>query len=184
MKNQKFKRGNLVHIAKDLPHYQSHFESDVDVIIEYSYADMYGGSDTTSYSVIFPDDGHSVAWYKEDQLTLIDEGGEYLIEQAAENKKNVSKRNKDIEYIKKNLSGGLGSESILYLFSLIGYESRLSRTGEFFHLFDEWLFFYPIFKHILKSNSLDEAKIIPELKEDHQLDIEKMFNAFHNTTQP
>lgn len=33
----RFKRGDLVHIIKDLPDFMSHFTSDADAIVEYSY---------------------------------------------------------------------------------------------------------------------------------------------------
>ena len=59
MTKQKYKRGNLVHIAKDLGDHMSHFTSDKDVIIVGSYADQYGGSDTDSYTVMFVDDGNT-----------------------------------------------------------------------------------------------------------------------------
>ena len=75
---QKFKRGNLVHIAKNLGSMMSHFENDKDVIIVGSYADQYGGSNTESYTVMF-EDGNTSSWYEESQLTLINEGGVNLL---------------------------------------------------------------------------------------------------------
>ena len=76
---QKFKRGDVVHIASDLGKSMSHFEKDKDVIILYSYAEQYGGGNTKSYSVLFPDNGNEVSWYEEHQLTFLRYGGEELI---------------------------------------------------------------------------------------------------------
>ncbi|KUJ56438.1 hypothetical protein [Chryseobacterium aquaticum] len=79
---QKFKRGNLVKIADDLGEGMSHFEKGKEAIILFSYKDLYGGNNDKSYEVVFPDTGTTSAWYKEHQLTLIEEGGEHLIYSA------------------------------------------------------------------------------------------------------
>ncbi len=84
-KEQKFKRGNLVHIAKDLGSRMSHFYNDVDAIIVGSYADLYGGSNTESYMVMFVETGGRGCWYEEHQLTLINEGGKHLFQEAYKN---------------------------------------------------------------------------------------------------
>ncbi len=79
MNEQKFKRGDVVHIAADLGQSMSHFEKDEDVVILYSYADEYGGDDTKSYSVLFVKGGNEVSWYDEHQLTFMYHGGEEII---------------------------------------------------------------------------------------------------------
>jgi hypothetical protein len=71
---QKYTRGMLVWIAKNLGNSMAHFESGCFAIIHHSYSDMYGGNDAdgnASYSVVFLDDGRSCSWYDENQLTLI-----------------------------------------------------------------------------------------------------------------
>ena len=75
--DQKFRRGDLVHIAKDLGGSMSHFDSDIDAIILGSYADLCHGdaSDIYQYSVLFLS-GNSASWYKEEQLTFIEHAGE------------------------------------------------------------------------------------------------------------
>jgi hypothetical protein len=45
-----------------------YFENDKDVIVVGSYADQYGGDNTKSYTVIFPDTGRESSWYEEHQL--------------------------------------------------------------------------------------------------------------------
>ena len=69
---QKFPVGSRVKINKDLGASMSHFKSDVTATVEYTYAHAYGGHDVKSYSLYIDDHG-SVAWYREDQLTLIEE---------------------------------------------------------------------------------------------------------------
>ena len=70
MKVQKFKKGDLVRIAKDLGPSMSHFQSDCDAIIIGSYADKYRGDNTDSYTLHLKGRGQ-VSWYEEHQLTLI-----------------------------------------------------------------------------------------------------------------
>lgn len=69
---QKFPVGSRVHICNDLGSSMSHFESDCDATVEYTYAHAFGGSDIKSYSLIIDGVG-SVAWYHENQLTAIEE---------------------------------------------------------------------------------------------------------------
>ena len=67
---QKFHKGDLVHIAKDLGPSMSHFESDIDAIVISSYNDKYGNGDTKSYTLHLKGFG-KCSWYYEHQLTLI-----------------------------------------------------------------------------------------------------------------
>jgi len=69
-KGQKFPIGSRVHIAEDLGPVMKFFPAGCDATVEYTYAHAYGGKDIESYSLIV--DGHgSIAWYQEEQLTLI-----------------------------------------------------------------------------------------------------------------
>ena len=69
---QKFVRGDMVHVAKEMPPSMAHFENDFDAIIIGSYSDLYGGSiQSPSYSVLVCKDGNEIAWYDEHQLTFI-----------------------------------------------------------------------------------------------------------------
>lgn len=73
MKNkQKFQRYDLVHIAKDLGNSMSHFKSDVDAIVLYSYEQECGHklAEGTTYALYIQEYGHT-AWYYENQLTLV-----------------------------------------------------------------------------------------------------------------
>ena len=71
----KFARGSKVAVCKEMPRYMSHFRSGFNAIVEYTYAQKYGGYDIDSYSLIVLNDNdepiNSIAWYEENQLTLI-----------------------------------------------------------------------------------------------------------------
>ena len=70
---QKFEKGDLVRVAKDLGEHMSHFDSDCDAIVIGSYADRYGGSDCKSYTLYLYGIGEC-SWYNGQQLTLIESG--------------------------------------------------------------------------------------------------------------
>jgi hypothetical protein len=179
---QKFKRGNLVHIAKNLDSTMSHFENDKDVIIVGSYAEQYGGSNTKSYTVMFPDTGGISCWYKEHQLTLVDEGGEHLFEQAKKNKEAISKQNTDINLIASKLDeGGLSSESILFLFNMLGHNTSFYKNGEFFVLFSDWQQLHPVFVHIKNAETLEDAQSIFTEQGRTKYNIKKVYDAFRGS---
>lgn len=91
---QKFKRGNLVKILVGHIIYRNKngaFDlrpEDVGrlAIIDYSYAERYGGSDIDSYSIIWLDTGYSLAWKQTNELEFIDKGGDHLFLEAEANK--------------------------------------------------------------------------------------------------
>ena len=71
----KYPRGSKVAVCKEMPESMSHFESGFNAIVEYTYAQKYGGDDIDSYSLIVLNDNdepiNSISWYHENQLTLI-----------------------------------------------------------------------------------------------------------------
>lgn len=94
MKAQKFKSGNLVKVLVGHQIFSTK-EGIIDIcpeyvgrkaIIRYSYAEEYGGDNTDNYSIIWLDNGGSLAWKHESELELLDEGGEHLFEEAKINK--------------------------------------------------------------------------------------------------
>lgn len=175
---QKFKRGNLVRIAKNLGSMMSHFDNDKDAIIVGSYADQFGGDNTKSYTLMFVDTGGKCSWYQEHQLTLIDEGGEHLFEQAEKNRKCISEQDTNLSYILSNLDGGLSSESILLLFDMLGYNTSFHSNGEYFVLFSDWYKLYPVFAHIKNSKTLEEAKSGFTKEGQEKFNVEKVYTAF------
>lgn len=72
---QKFKPGTFVRIATDLGPSMKHFKKDTFAKVEHTYSHAFGGSDVWSYCLLVKHDEewHSVAWYKEDQLTQIND---------------------------------------------------------------------------------------------------------------
>lgn len=99
MGEQKFKRGNLVKVL--VGHRIWDFKRGaIDIspeyigrkaIIQYSYAESYGGDNTDNYSIIWLDSGGSLSWKHESELELLDEGGEHLFEEAKANKEKIYK---------------------------------------------------------------------------------------------
>lgn len=76
----KFDQGQRVKICDKMPSCMSHFEHGVEAIVEYCYQDKYGSNDVDSWSLaIIGKDGkirNTSAWYKTDQLTLVDDDAE------------------------------------------------------------------------------------------------------------
>jgi hypothetical protein len=69
---QKFHRGDLVHVVKDLgSSMSSHFTADVDAIVIGSYNDKYGGGNTQDYTLHLKGSGQC-SWYHESQLELLE----------------------------------------------------------------------------------------------------------------
>lgn len=100
-KIQMFTNGDLVHIAKDLGSSMSHFTSDADAIVMYSYNDRYGGGDTKSYSLYIKGHGE-VSWYYEHQLTLIAKDQLHLLTQWKAEADTLAKQVSDLDWIFKN----------------------------------------------------------------------------------
>jgi hypothetical protein len=134
MNPQKFKRGDIVHIAADLGESMSHFEKDKDVVIIGSYADQFGGNDTKSYTVLFLDDGNEVSWYEEHQLTFLYHGGENLISKIVKQRQERHKIESDLGWIISNWGKirkqGAPAATICKLMSLIGITNPWGKHGE------------------------------------------------------
>lgn len=77
---QKYERGQRVKVADEMPPSMSHFERGFEAIIDHSYTDAYGrmGQERRDrmYSVVELNKSgkpvNQIAWYYEDQLTLLD----------------------------------------------------------------------------------------------------------------
>lgn len=71
---QKFKPGTIVKIADVMPKYMRHFSAGVYAIVEYTYAQRYGGNTVDQYALIvreLPKHWSYSAWYDEEQLTQV-----------------------------------------------------------------------------------------------------------------
>lgn len=180
---QKFKRGNLVRVlaGHQIFSYSNGKGKVRDIasneigelaIIDYSYAEKYGGGNTKEYSVTFLENGNSTAWKHEDQLLFVDEGGEHLFEQAKANKEKLIKQETDLKYILENwsniISKNPNSIMIQYLFGKIGFKSSFERNGEFFALYHDWHNMLPLFHIIINAKSEDEILLVlnPEINPD------------------
>jgi hypothetical protein len=89
---QKFKKGDLVHVSKNLGPMMSHFENDVDAIVMYSYCEKYGGGEEGEHEYCIYIKGHGeTSWYYEKQLKLIEHNRidllkEWKVEEMVEEK--------------------------------------------------------------------------------------------------
>lgn len=98
MSEQKFHNGDLVRVAKDLGPMMSHFTGDCEAIVQYSYADKYGGSNTDSYGLHLKGHGE-VAWYHEWQLALIESGRGDLLKQWKDEEAADDAQKSDLDWI-------------------------------------------------------------------------------------
>jgi hypothetical protein len=135
MKEQKFKRGNVVEIVKGSVMWTNHRQFNADgtkvtdrtrsepeeiedkstigrlIVIEGSYEDLYGrgsgrGSGNYSYAAMYLDTGNREAWFDEYRLRLVDEGGEHMIEQAKIKAKQLEEEQLSMSYIIDNIICG------------------------------------------------------------------------------
>ena len=75
MAEQKLPIGTKVFIKEDLGKMKSHFPSGIEAIIEYSYAQQYGGDAFDSYSLLLLNKDGSMstsAWYDDHELIAVD----------------------------------------------------------------------------------------------------------------
>jgi hypothetical protein len=75
----RFQPGDLVRISKNLGAAARYLHTDVEAIVEYSYAGKYGGNEDNSYSLFVKGFGKS-NWYNANHLTLIESNRFDLIE--------------------------------------------------------------------------------------------------------
>lgn len=118
---QRFNRGDLVRIAANLPSSMSHFKAGEDVLVLYSYADQYGGSNHRIYTVLFRDYGR-VSWYPFEALTLIEAGRDDLIKTWQKALDAARKKAADLDVIfKDGVSEAQWSASIVALAECLGF---------------------------------------------------------------
>ncbi len=84
---QKFRKLSFVHVGNNMPSEMSHFDKDFDAIVDGTFSQIHGGRDIDSYAVFKIKDGkiiNWIAWYKEDQLSLLPEQDIYKAEDMIE----------------------------------------------------------------------------------------------------
>jgi hypothetical protein len=114
MKQQKFKRGNLVKVDDDYTNAiyskgwpfpkHKHKLAGKQVIIIGSYADQFGtnissNDDNHSKFTVMCENGGRHSWLPEASLCFIENGGEHLIKKAQQKYQDAVKLHKDIKYI-------------------------------------------------------------------------------------
>ena len=158
---QKFKRGDVVHITANLGQSMSHFVNDKDVVIEYSYAEKYGGGNIKSYSVMFLDTGNTCAWYEEHQLTFLYHGGEELIAKITKERKERISVESDLNWIVDNwkkMSGKVPTATMTKLMSLIGITEPWGKHGEGIDWYDNARYTFQCFDPVLQTGDIEKVK--------------------------
>lgn len=129
---QKFNKGDHVKVAEDLGQIMSHFQSDCEAIVIGSYADQYGGDNTTDYTIYIKGSGQ-VSWYREHQLDLIMAGRIDLLEQWEAEAKKETDMKSDLDWIfshgKEVLEGAHGA-TISALAECFGLTNLWGSRGE------------------------------------------------------
>lgn len=129
---QKFNKGDKVKVDEDLGTSMSHFQSGMEAIIIGSYADKFGGNDTSSYTIYIKGQGE-VSWYYENQLQLIEKDCYEELDEWKNYLKNKKAIESDIDWIFKNgpaVSVEPGGYSIQTLFNCICNGSLWGSRGE------------------------------------------------------
>lgn len=159
---QKFKRGDVVHIAANLGQSMSYFTKDKDVVILGSYADQFGGNNTKSYTVLFPDDGNEVSWYQENQLTFLRYGGEEFIIEIIEERRKREKVESDLQWIVDNWgnmrNNSIPSATLNKLMSLIGITNPWGNHGEGIDLYNHQKYTIKCLDSILLTGDIKKVK--------------------------
>ena len=191
-KEQKFKRGNLVKgIMKDSLFGRSFDGKEEkplpndnygrEMIILASYDEKYGGGLTNEYEVMYPETGGTMAWVYDDEIELIDEGGEHLIEEAERKGEELHKLHTDYEWIRDNIDKNLWSDTILFLFNKVGFNSAFNSNGEFIVLYSDWECLKPIFYCLFKKDRNIMHKAIETSFQKHRVEeFKEKFNKFYD----
>ena len=154
---QKFHKGDLVRIAKDLGPSMGHFESDCEAIVVGSYAEQYGGSNTNSYSVFLKGKGHS-SWYYEDQLSLIESAMLNKLKEWQDEVDTDRKQKSDLDWVFSHGNDVLHSRygaSIQALANCFGLTNLWGKNGEGFVYYGNALRTLALAEPFLKSGDKD-----------------------------
>jgi hypothetical protein len=164
---QKFKKGDLVRVAKSLGECMSHFTADCDAIVIGSYKDQYGGTNTKSYTIHIKGYGQT-SWYYEHQLSLIEANRIDILEQWEKEETEIAKQKSDLDWVFKNgpevLENTSGS-SISALAECIGLTNLWGSHGEGFVYYQNAFFVLSLASKFLEtSDKLGWLKFSDEFK--------------------
>jgi len=163
---QKFHRGDVVHVAKNLGEEMSHFKNDFDGVVIGSYVDQYGGEGRgyPAYTVMTLDTGNEISWYCEDQLSFLRHGGEALIQEIKGRREAMEAEQAKLEWIIANWPK-VSTVSLQTLGTAIGFGDLWGDHGEGIALYENSMRIMHLFDAAMKSGSLEQVKArIGELK--------------------
>ena len=157
---QKFHKGDLIKVAKDLGESMSHFTNDCDAIVMGSYYDLCGGdreSKNHQYQIHIKDRGR-VSWYYENQLTLIEANRLDLLQQWEDEKEKDIEEKSNLDWIfangKEVYIEGFGP-SIETLGKCLGMNNLWGSRGEGFVYYQNAFKIRALAKHFLLINDKD-----------------------------
>jgi hypothetical protein len=168
---QKFKRGDVVHIAADLGPTMSHFTADKDAIVMHSYADKYGGDSHDIYSLMFCDDGSQCSWYHEHQLTFLRHGGEQEIDRVTSEREKREEMQTDLEWIVANwptIRTRVPGATICELMRRIGISEPWGAHGEGITYYANAQATFKLLDPVLSSGNVEQVKSFFSKIKTHQ----------------
>lgn len=154
-------------------------------VLEYANGRRY-----TEWSVLFLDDGNSLAWVSESEMEFVSEGSIEEIEKAKQTRLIWETRNRDLQCISEKMlsSEDLYSDSILTLFEKIGFDTSFNYNGEFFILFEEWDILRPIFDKMFEGNRDEMIKLVndiftPKFRNKFMSSFCRLFEKIHGSEE-
>lgn len=178
------KRGNIVKFKCGFWGDENASETNKLGVIEYSYGERYGNGEIGGgYHVLDKETGCGSAWWDEDKLEFVSEGGEDEITKCKEIYNSIKKRNEDMTYIREEiLKGNLGlsASSILTLFHEIGYTSPFERNGEYYCLASDWEMLHQIFVSIFNKKYDDMIESLNAFREEYRDNYKIKAIEFYN----
>ena len=179
---QKYKKGDLVHVAKDLGSAMFHFTNDVDAVVIGSYKDQYGGSNSKSYTLHIKGQGET-SWYEEHQLTLIEHNRFDILKTWEEQEKAEEKQKSNLDWIFKNGKDVLKSthnSTVSTLAKCLGCSNLWGSSGEGFVYYQNAMTVMTMAKPFLEKNDkvgwLDFSKKIQERTISRSLEEKEKIN--------
>lgn len=157
---QKFHKGDLIRVAKDLGQSMSHFTNDCDAIVMGSYYDFYGGSPESKnhqYQLHIKNHG-TCSWYNESQLTLIESNRLDLLQQWEIEKEKEREEKSNLDWIfanGKEVYEKIYSASIEALGKCLGINNLWGSRGEGFVYYENAFKIRALAKHFLLINDKD-----------------------------
>lgn len=133
---QRFRRGDLVRIARSMPSGMSHFPCDCEAIVIGSYADLFGGEEDGMYSLHLDGGRGECSWYPSEVLTLIERDAHDLLKQWKDVERDVHAMHTSLEWIFEHgprMSAAhrwLPHDSLQTLFSMLGGGNLWGARGE------------------------------------------------------